>query len=125
MTDKQRRSNARNALFRQIHGNNLEHLMRIAEKEEAISNIELCYLTNIIYYLNTLKNSQFINSKLLGFNPRRRCAYCKNIAYWKANIIKTETYLCNKHKEEVERDNKQNINGEWMVTDIHKINPYE
>lgn len=124
-TQAQKRANARNQLFRQIHGYNIKRFVIAAVKENAITSIEKVTLKEIINKLQFLKDYQFQNSKELGFNPRRRCAYCNNIAHWKATVLGTEEYLCNKHKEETDRDNKQNSNGDWIATDIHKINPYE
>lgn len=121
----QRKANARNQLFRQIHGYNIKRFIDAAIKENAITENEKEWLDDIIIALTVLKEHKFQNAKELGLNPRRRCAYCNNIAHYKATIFGTEEYICNRHKEQAERDNKQNINGEWMVTDIHKINPYE
>lgn len=125
LTSAQKRANARNQLFRQIHGYNIKRFIDIATKENAITKREFDVLCQISMKLEFLKRHQFQNSKILGFNPHRRCTYCNNIAHYKAIIFETEKYLCNRHKEQVEKDNKQNINGEWMVTDIHEINPYE
>lgn len=125
LTPAQRRANARNQLFRQIHGYNIKRFVDFAVRENAITPFEKLYCNRIIADLNRLKCCQFENSKELGFNPRRRCTYCNNIAHYRATIFGTKEYLCNRHKEQAERDNKQNINGDWMVTDIHEINPYE
>lgn len=125
LTPAQKRANARNQLFRQIHGYGIKRFVDFAIKENAITHFEKFYLDRIMADLNRLKHCQFENSKELGFNPRRRCSYCNNITHYRAIIIGTDYYLCNRHKEEVESDNKQDINGKWMVTDIHKINPYE
>lgn len=124
-TPAQKKANARNQLFRQIHGGSLSAFIINAVKENAITNYEHAILLAIEEYRNKLISKQFENSKELGLNPRRRCSFCKNIAHYRVTIIGKEHYLCNKHKEEVERDNKQNIDNEWMVTDIRKINPYE
>ena len=125
LTPAQKKANARNQLFRQIHGYNIKRFVDIAIRESAITPFEKLYCNRIIADLNRLKSCQFEGSKELGLNPRRRCAYCNNIAHYRATIIGTEHYLCNRHKAEVERDNKQNSNDDWMVTDIHEINPYE
>lgn len=125
LTPVQKRANARNQLFRQIHGYNLDRFVDTAIRENALTGVERILLERIRTELNTLKEHQFENSKAVGLNPRRRCSYCNNIAHYRATIIGTEHYLCNTHKKEIERDNKRNINGEWMVTDIHEINPYE
>lgn len=125
LTPAQKRANARNQLFRQIHGYNIKRFIDFAIKENAITENEREWLNDVTIALTVLKEHQFQNSKELGFNPRRRCAYCNNIAHYKATILGTEEYLCNRHKKQAEKDNKQNINGEWMVTDIHEINPYE
>ena len=125
LTPAQKRANARNQLFRQIHGYNIKRFVDFAIKENAITENEKEWLGDITIALTVLKEHQFQNSKELGLNPRRRCTYCNNIARYKATIFGKEKYLCNKHKEEAERDNKQDINGECMATDIHEINPYE
>lgn len=125
LTPAQKRANARNQLFRQIHGYNLMPFINRAIAENVITEDEQIVLHEIKDRLTFLKGMQFENSKQVGLNPRRRCSYCNGIAHWQANIIGIPHYLCNKHKEEVERDNKQNYKGEWMVTDIHEINPYE
>lgn len=125
LTQAQKRANARNQLFRQIHGYNIKRFVDFAIRENAITELEKFYLDRLVDSLNLLKEQQFSNSKILGLNPRRRCAYCNNIAHWKATIFGTEEYLCNRHKEQADRDNKQNNNGDWMVTGIHEINPYE
>lgn len=125
LTQSQKRANARNQLFRQIHGYSIKRFIDIATRENAITENEREWLNDITIALTVLKEHQFENSKELGLNPRRRCAYCNNIAHYKAIVFGTEEYLCNKRKEQAEKDNKQNINGEWIVTDIHEINPYE
>lgn len=125
LTDKQRKANARNQLFRQIHGYNIEKFLRDAAKENAITSIERITIERIIRNLQFLKDNQFYGSKEVGLNPRRRCAYCKNIARWKLTICGHVRYCCNKCKEEAERNNEQDITGEWMVTDIYPINPKE
>ena len=125
LTPAQKRANARNQLFRQIHGYNLIPFISRAVANCAITMQEHYLLIKLESILGDLKHNQFNNSKQVGLNPRRRCSYCNGIAHWQANIIGVPHYLCNKHKEEAERDNKQDINGEWMVTDIHEINPYE
>lgn len=125
LTPAQKKANARNQLFRQIHGYSLKPFIDRAIKEGAITAFEKLYLSKILSCLHELKSRQFIGSKEIGLNPRRRCAYCNNIAHWKANIIGTEKYLCNKHKEEAERDNKRHINNEYTISNIQEINPYE
>lgn len=125
LTPAQKRANARNQLFRQIHGGSLSAFICRAVRENAITNYEHATLLAIEELRDKLISKQFEGSKEVGLNPRRRCSYCNNIAHYRATIIGKYHYLCNSHKEQAERDNKQNINGEWMVTDIHKINPYE
>lgn len=125
LTPAQKRANARNQLFRQIHGYNIKRFVDFAIRENAITENEKEWLRNITIALTVLKEHQFQNSKELGLNPRRRCAYCNNIAHWKATILGKEEYLCNRDKEQAEKDNKQNINDEWMITNIHEIDPYE
>lgn len=125
LTPAQKKANARNQLFRQIHGYSLTPFINKAVQENAITIYEEAILRNIEDLRKKLISKQFEGSKEVGLNPRRRCSYCNNIAHYRATIIGTDYYLCNKHKEEVERDNKQDVNGEWMATDIHEINPYE
>ena len=123
LTKAQRKANARNQLFRQIHGYSLVPFISRAIREDAITPSELDALNEIGDKLEYLKANQFANSKNVGLHPRRRCKCCNGIARWKITILGQEQYCCNKHKEQVERDNKQNDNGEWMVTNIHPINP--
>ena len=123
LTKAQRKANARNQLFRQIHGYSLVPFISRAIREDAITSSELNALNEIGDKLEYLKANQFANSKNVGLHPRRRCKCCNGIARWKITILGQEQYYCNKHKEQVERDNKQNYKGEWMVTNIHPIDP--
>ena len=123
LTKAQRKANARNQLFRQIHGYSLVPFISRAIRENAITSSELNALNEIGDKLEYLKANQFANSKNVGLHPRRRCKCCNCIARWKITILGQEQYCCNKHKEQVERDNKQNDKGEWMVTNIRAINP--
>ena len=123
LTKAQKKANARNQLFRQIHGYKLAPFINRANVEEAITNEEDILLKEIMQRLILLKSYQFENSKKVGLNARRRCKYCNGIARWKITILGQEQYCCNKHKEQAERDNKQNYKGEWMVTNIRPINP--
>ena len=123
LTKAQRKANARNQLFRQIHGYSLVPFINRAIREDAITPSELDALNEIGDKLEYLKANQFANSKNVGLHPRRRCKCCNGIARWKITILGQEQYCCNKHKEQVERDNKQNDKGEWMVTNIHPIDP--
>lgn len=123
LTKAQRKANARNQLFRQIHGYSLVPFINRAIREDAITPSELDALNEIGDKLEYLKANQFANSKNVGLHPRRRCKCCNGIARWKITILGQEQYYCNKHKEQVERDNKQNYKGEWMVTNIHPIDP--
>lgn len=123
LTKAQRKANARNQLFRQIHGYSLVPFISRAIREDAITPSELDALNEIGDKLEYLKANQFANSKNVGLHPRRRCKCCNSIARWKITILGQEQYCCNKHKEQVERDNKQNYKGEWMVTNIHPIDP--
>lgn len=125
LTQAQRKDNARNQLFYKIHGNSLMSFISKAIKEKAITKNEYTTLLTIEELRIKLISNQFEGSKEVGLNPCRRCSYCNNIAHYKATIIGTKHYLCNKHKEQVEKDNMQNIDGEYIVTDIYKINPYE
>lgn len=125
LTKAQRKANARNQLFRQIHGYSLIPFINRAVQENAITIYEEAILHNIEDLRKNLISKQFEGSKEVGLNPRRRCSYCNNIAHYKATIIGKYHYLCNKHKEQVEQDNKQNIDNKLIVTDIHEINPYE
>lgn len=123
LTKAQRKANARNQLFRQIHGYSLVPFINRAIREDAITPSELDALNEIGDKLEYLKANQFANSKNVGLHPRRRCKCCNGIARWKITILEQEQYCCNKHKEQAERDNKQNYKGEWMVTNIHPIDP--
>jgi len=123
LTKAQRKANARNQLFRQIHGYSLVPFISRAIREDAITPSELDALNEIGDKLEYLKANQFANSKNVGLHPRRRCKCCNGIARWKITIFGQEQYYCNKHKEQVERDNKQNDKGEWMVTNIRAIDP--
>ena len=123
LTKAQRKANARNQLFRQIHGYSLVPFINRAIREDAITPSELDALNEIGDKLEYLKANQFANSKNVGLHPRRRCKCCNGIARWKITILGQEQYCCNKHKEQAERDNKQNYKGEWMVTNIHPIDP--
>ena len=54
-----------------------------------------------------LKQKYFDNSKKLGLHPRRRC-FCGNIAKWRCvDIFGNTNYLCDKHKEEREKDRER------------------
>ena len=123
LTKAQRKANARNQLFRQIHGYSLVPFISRAIRENAITPSELNALNEIGDKLEYLKANQFANSKNVGLHPRRRCKCCNGIARWKITILGQEQYCCNKHKEQAERDNKQNYKGKWMVTNIHPIDP--
>lgn len=123
LTKAQRKANARNQLFRQIHGYSLVPFINRSIREDAITPSELDALNEIGDKLEYLKANQFANSKNVGLHPRRRCKCCNSIARWKITILGQEQYCCNKHKEQAERDNKQNYKGEWMVTNIHPIDP--
>lgn len=123
LTQAQKKANARNQLFRQIHGYDLTPFINRANAEEAITDEEDILLREIMQRLILLKSYQFENSKRVGLHPRRRCQCCNGIARWKVTIFGQEQYYCNKHKEQAERDNKQNYKGEWMVTNIRPIDP--
>ena len=124
LTKAQRKANARNQLFRQIHGYSLVPFISRAIRENAITPSELNALNEIGDKLEYLKANQFANSKNVGLHPRRRCSCCNGIARWKLTMFdESETFLCNKHKEEYKRDNKQNIDGDWMITSITPIDP--
>ena len=123
LTKAQRKANARNQLFRQIHGYSLVPFISRAIREDAITPSELDALNEIGDKLEYLKANQFANSKNVGLHPRRRCKCCNGIARWTAIVCGEKKYLCNKHKAEYERDNKQNYKGEYMVTNIHSIDP--
>ena len=123
LTKAQRKANARNQLFRQIHGYSLVPFISRAIRENAITPSELDALNEIGDKLEYLKANQFANSKNVGLHPRRRCKCCNGIARWKITILEQEQYCCNKHKEQAESDNKQNDKGEGMVTNIRPIDP--
>lgn len=118
-------ANARNHLFRQIYGISLNRFFDDAVRHHAVTKEERELINDIICKIETLKNNRFENTKAVGLKPKRRCQYCKNIAHYKADVFDTTVFVCNKHKTELEFDNKQNYEGEWMITNIEKINPYE
>ena len=125
LTPAQKKANARNQLFRQIHGYSLTPFINKAVQENAITIYEEAILRNIEDLRKKLISKQFEGSKEVGLNPRRRCQCCNGIARWQIVMFDKLGYYCNKHKEEIEKDNKQNYKGKGIVTDIHKINPYE
>lgn len=125
LTERQKKAMARIQLFRQLRGSCLMSFINKAIKEHAITNYEESILLNIEDYRKKIIDDYFNNTKKVGLRPKRRCAYCKNVAHYKAVIVGKDTFLCTKHKKETINDNKQNSKDEWMVTDIHKINPYE
>ena len=100
LTKAQLKANARNQLFRQIHGYSLKPFIDKALKEEAKTDNELSSLNKILEELDNLKIHQFEGSKKVGLNPKRRCAYCNNIARYRTYFVNNAncTYLCNKHK---------------------------
>lgn len=125
MTAAQIKANARNQLFRQIHGYSLTPFINRAIKEGAITEKEIDVLNEIGMKLEFLKIHQFDNSKKVGLNPHRRCNCCNGIARWKCIILDEEKFLCNKHKKEFEQDNKQNCEGKWLLTSIIPIDPHK
>lgn len=123
LTPAQKKANARNQLFRQIHGYSLMPFIARAKRENAITIIEECALIAIEEYRQKLIANQFKGSVEVGLNPCRRCSCCNNIARWRITIFGEERLYCNKHKESIARDNKQNDKVEWMVTSVLPINP--
>ncbi len=115
-SEAQKKANARNQLFRQIHGYSLTSFVNKAREVNAITSTEDAILTVIEYNIKYLKEMQFDNSKKLNMHPRRRC-FCNGIAKW-ACVDKTgnKRLLCNKHKKQWEED-------ESLVSFKH-INPY-
>ena len=55
LTPAQKRANARNQLFRQIHGYGIKRFVDFAIRENAITTFEKFYLGRIIADLNRLK----------------------------------------------------------------------
>ena len=86
LTKAQRKANARNQLFRQIHGYSLVPFISRAIRENAITPSELDALNEIGDKLEYLKANQFANSKEVGLHPRRRCSCCNSIARWTAIV---------------------------------------
>lgn len=123
LTPAQRKANVRNQLFRQIHGYSLKPFIARAKREKAITIQEECTLMAIEEYRQKLIANQFKGSVEVGLNPRRRCSCCNNIARWRITMFGEEKFYCNRHKENIEQDNKQNYKGEWMITSIFPINP--
>ena len=113
----QRKANTRNQLFRQLHGYSLKPFIDRAKRENAITSEEIELLDKIQEVLSVLKQKQFDNSKKVGLNPRRRC-FCNGIARWICTSPDGYTrYLCNKHKEEWEKDN--------VFLSFKSIDPYK
>lgn len=112
LTPAQKKANARNALFRQIHGCSLSHFADIAYNDKAITFEEYVLIKQIQVRLNNLKLNYFDCSKLVGLNPKRRCHLCSNVAHWSNG----EQLFCNKHKDIWEKHSKENF---------VKINPNE
>lgn len=125
MTKAQLKANARNQLFRQIHGYSLLPFILRAERVEAITIEEQAILYNIEELRKKLIAKQFEGSKEVGLNPRRRCCNCNGIARFAVVMFGEKHLMCTKCKTQAEIDNKMNYNGEWLVTDIKEINPYE
>lgn len=123
LTKAQSKANARNQLFRQIHGYALAPFIVRAIQEGAITPYEHALLYNIEELRQKLIDKQFEGSKEVGLNPRRRCSCCNGIARWQIAMFGELRYYCNKHKEELERDNKQNHKGEYLVQGITPIDP--
>lgn len=116
-TKAQKRANARNLLFRQIYGCSLGSFMSRARFENAITVEEIECLDKIRDILSSLKQKYFENSKKLGLHPRRRC-FCGNVAKWRyVDIFGNTNYLCDKHKEEREKDES--------LVNCKRINPYD
>lgn len=127
-TSAQLRADARNTLFRQLHGCGIEHYGNIAAKYDAITSEEAKLLLTISSCINKLKEQQFDNSKELGFYPRRRCAYCKNVARWKRTNLTfgiITPYVCSKHKHAIECDELEHGYSDEDKTKFIEINPYE
>lgn len=115
-SEAQKKANARNQLFRQIHGYSLTSFVNRAREVNAITSTEDTILTVIEYNIKFLKEMQFDNSKKLNLHPRRRC-FCNGIAKW-ACVDKTgnKRLLCNKHKKQWEEDGS--------LVSFKPINPY-
>lgn len=93
----QRKANARNQLFRQIHGYSLVPFINRANSVDAVTDEENVLLIEIVQRLTLLKSYQFENSKKVGLNPRRRCSFCNGIARYKCFSFGRDVYFCNKH----------------------------
>ena len=118
LTKAQLKANARNQLFRQIHGFNLRRFAVEAAKHNALASWEKLVLREILNKLEYLKSFQFDGSKEVGLNPRRRCPICNGIARWKViTVLGDEKHLCNKHKQEYEEENG--------LKEVHSIDPYK
>ena len=114
-SEKQKRANARNYLFRQIYGYNLGYFINKAKAEDVITAEEIECLDKIQDILSSLKQKYFDNSKKLGLQPRRRC-FCGNTARWRCiDILDNVKYLCDKHKAEWEKDS---------IVYCERIDPY-
>lgn len=117
LTNIQKKANARNHLFRQIHGCSLSVFANRALNENAITGEEYAVLSGIISNLEYLKNKQFENSKKVGLNPKRRCCICKGIARWKE--VDYGLLYCNKCMKAIQG------NSESAYVYFNPINPNE
>lgn len=120
LTPLQRKANARNALFRHIHGFNLNLFICKPMRERAITIEELKHINEIDKHLQALKDNQFKGSKEVGLNPKRRCSFCKRVAKYKAVIWDNLWYFCDKH---IIDTNDPLLDGDDVK--LEKINPYE
>lgn len=109
----QRRANARNQLFRQIHGYSLKPFFDRAKAEGVVTPRECNILSSVLHSLETLKKHQFEGSQEVGLHPRRRCHLCNGIARWRDT--KYHSYFCNKCKSKYD-------DGSY---DFIEINPNE
>lgn len=118
LTPLQQKANARNSLFRQIHGFILDLFICKAIKERAITVEELEHINIILKHLDFLKDNQFKGSKEVGLNPKRRCSCCKKVAKYKAVIWDKLWYFCDNHVVDVNDPLLDDV-------ELEKINPYE
>lgn len=124
-SESQKKANARNQLFRQIHGYSLKPFVDRAMRKGALTPIECNILNSMLHSIDMLKKHQFEGSQEVGLHPKRRCQYCNGIARFEADSYTGDhVRLCNKHKVELEHNWSEHLQY-YAIHNIKEINPYE
>lgn len=124
MTPAQRKANARNQLFRQLHGSSIKRFIDAAIREQAISGYEYDYLKKLERIRTNIISQQFEGAKAIGLHPKRRCKWCGKVAHWKVDFDGDIYNICNKCKKLADMEIEANI-GRHNIVIIKKINPNE